>query len=169
MHQWLSKYKVRSLFYVGLIGIIGIVYWYVKQPAPAEIETRVPKQVAVEQLISIPISIDTKGRTINAAEIYLTFDPSLIKIESVSKEGSFFQLWIKDEPRFSNEKGEVSFAGGLPTPGFKGKGQVGLVTLRLLEAQETKLTFESKTRILLNDGLGTAIPLNLEPIVIRPK
>ncbi len=128
-----------------------------------------PEKIASEEKIHIPIFINTQKYIINAAEIYLRFDPSELQVVSVSKENSFFQLWITGEPKFSNETGEISFAGGLPTPGFSGKGQVGAVEIVAKKPGRHQLSFDGRTRILLNDGLGTAIPLNLRPIKFKVK
>ena len=123
----------------------------------------------INKKISIPIEINTQDKTINAAEAYLTFDPKAIRVESVSKSDSFFTIWITDEPKFSNEKGEISFAGGLPNPGFKGKGVIGSVEITPLKTGWQTLTFDARTRLLLNDGLGTESPLEKELIRIKVK
>lgn len=133
----------------------------------ANISADLPDSINVNQTLTLPITINTAGATINTAEVYLTFDPKALKVESVSKDNSIFKLWVADEPKFSNEKGEISFAGGLPTPGFKGRGQIGSVKLTPLKAGRTEINFDSKTRALLNDGIGTEIKLKLDPIKIK--
>ncbi len=84
----------------------------------------------------------------------------------MNKDGSFFTLWVKDQPAFSNSTGDISFAGGVTNPGFTGQGKVGSVILTANKALKTQLTFEPNTTVLLNDGLGTAIPLHLKPIEV---
>ncbi len=117
--------------------------------------------------ITLPIVIDTAGKTINAAQVFLKFDPKVTQVESVDKDGSFFTVWVKDQPTFSNTGGDISFAGGIFTPGFKGQGRVGSVTLVAKGATKTKLSFASTTSVLLNDGQGTAIPLQLDPLEVN--
>jgi hypothetical protein len=138
-------------------------------PKKVTIAAEIPSSIKVNQKITLPIFIDTSGLIINAAEVYLKFDPATLKVESASKENSFFQLWITDEPKFSNDKGEISFAGGLPKPGFQGRGQIGSVNIIPLKSGLQTLSFDQKSRILLNDGVGTEAPLKLEPIKIKVK
>jgi hypothetical protein len=151
-----------------LVGAIG-VFAFSRPLKKATIVAEGVKTVQVNEKVTIPIFIDTAGATINAAEMYLTFNPNELRVDSISKEPSFFVLWIKDQPAFSNETGTISFAGGLPTPGFSGKGQVGSVTIIAKKHGTIKLTFDPKTRILLNDGIGTVVPLRLLPITLRAK
>jgi hypothetical protein len=122
-------------------------------------------KIAVEQ--NLPLTIDTAGATINAAEIYLKFNPDQVEVLSVNKEKSIFSFWVTDQPTFSNEKGEITFAGGLPTPGFSGSGQVGSVKIKPKKTGDISFVFEDKTRALKNDGLGTQINLHLSPITIE--
>jgi hypothetical protein len=161
-----KQLRIKIIVFAAIIvgAGIGAMIFYNKAPKTARITAEVPSGISVSQSIDLPIFIDTRDYTINAAEVYLTYDPQLVTVESVSKDNSFFQLWITDEPKFSNEKGQLSFAGGLPTPGFKGRGQIGTVTLKLLKPGHTNLTFDPKTRVLLNDGQGTAVPLYVAPI-----
>ena len=154
------KIIIAVLAILVIAGIIFLVFSKLNFARKAEISADLPKLIKVNQAITLPIIIDTTGETINAAEIYLKFDSQAIKVESVSKDNSFFELWITDEPKFSNEKGEISFAGGLPTPGFKGKGEIGQIIFIPKKSGWTEISFDSKTRALLNDGKGTAIPLS---------
>ena len=156
---------IPSIFIVAGLGW-GLAIYFKDQPKTARIIAEVPAGIGANQVITVPIFMDTQDYTINAAEVYLRYDPSKLQIDSVAKEDSIFQIWITDQPKYSNESGELSFAGGLPNPGFKGRGQIGTVTLRKLSPGATNIMFEDKTRILLNDGKGTAIPLFLSPITI---
>ncbi|HUC20751.1 MAG TPA: cohesin domain-containing protein, partial [Candidatus Polarisedimenticolaceae bacterium] len=158
---------IGLLFLVALVGAVIFVLNPPKKPTPkATIGSPATQEQGNHQL-KVPIEIDTGGRTINAAEIKLTFDPRVIEVVSVSKEKSFFKIWITNQPSFSNAKGTISFAGGIFTPGFSGKGQVGAVTLKSKRALTSELKFGSGTQVLLNDGKGTAVPLELSPIKIK--
>ena len=116
---------------------------------------------------NVPIILDSGNQTINAAEVFIHFDPQIIQVESISKDNSIFQIWITDSPSFSNTTGEISLAGGLPNPGFKGRGTVGRLKLRLLKQGVAKLQFLSRSRVLLNDGKGTSVPLVQDDITLR--
>ena len=168
------KFKIKKLFLAVLLMALAVSIYYMycvynRMPKKATIAAEIPSSIKVNQKMTLPIFIDTAGLAINAAEVYLKFDPKALEIKSVSKENSFFQLWITDEPKFNNEKGEISFAGGLPNPGFQGKGQVGKVVITPLKSGWHSINFDRKTRVLLNDGKGSEISLILKPIKIKVK
>lgn len=155
---------------VIVLIVAGFGFWrYNNRVRVATLTAEINSTPTLNQTLDLPIMIDTAGATINAAEIYLKFDPAAIRVEAVTKDNSFFQLWITDEPKFSNESGEISFAGGLPKPGFSGRGQIGSIKIIPLKTGQAEISFESKTRALLNDGKGTAIALELPPIQLEIK
>jgi len=161
--------KIRRSIIVGIIGFTAILaglYWYHTLPKHATITATISSPARVGEKVVVPIFIDTAADTINAAEVYLKFNPRALTVDSIMKEPSFFQLWIKDQPAFSNDSGTISLAGGLPTPGFKGRGQIGAVVFIPKVTGQHLLTFDPKTRILKNDGQGTFVPLRLAPIII---
>lgn len=150
-----------------ILAIIGFIALREQAAAPpsATILSGTPETVA-NRTITVPIEVDTAGQTINVAEVYLKFDPNLIQVQSVSKDSSIFNIWIPNQPAFDNTKGEISFAAGLPNPGYKGKGKIGSVTLSAKTPVTTKLIFDMRTQALLNDGQGTVLPLKLQPIEV---
>ena len=149
------------------VAVIGGIIIFSRKSSPKEASIGAPMPVAeTGHRVKLPIVINTAGQTINAAQIYLKFDPKVVQVESVSKEGSFFTLWVTDQPKFDNKSGHISFAGGIFTPGFHGQGQVGSVTLVAKSATKSQLTF-TNTQVLLNDGQGTAVPLKLDPIQVN--
>lgn len=155
------------LFLVIVILAISLIINRI--PDAGRIYTTSRRSYPINQQVEVPIFIDTQGRNINAAEVYLNVDPTKVRIDGVTKNNSFFTLWVKDQPSFSTADGTVSFAGGLPTPGFSGRGQIGTVKLTILSSGNRRLRIDPKTRILLNDGKGTSIPLLMDPITIRGK
>lgn len=152
-----------------LLALLAIVAYFLFRPTKGAKEATITapniKQGSGHR-VTVPIVINTGGKIINAAQIFLKFDPQQVQVEAMNKEGSFFTVWVKDQPAFSNDKGDISFAGGIFSPGFKGQGRVASVTLVSKRATKTQLTFTPETSVLLNDGLGTAIPLHLEPIKV---
>lgn len=161
--------SLRLRIFLLLVGLASATVLFLIWPStPATITTNTSGG-AINQEIAVPIVIDTAGQTINAAELHLQYDPKIITVTRVEKSPSIFTLWIKDQPAFDNGQGTISLAGGLPQPGFKGEATVGTVFLRSNQAVEAKLTFGPETRILINDGLGTALPLQLKPLRVKIK
>lgn len=168
----LSNKKIIIFLLVAVIGIVFLAigaelfYKWQKNNSQSKISLEVRGDQKVGDVVDIDINIDTHNSTINAAEVYLTFDPVYLEIQVVEKSDSIFPIWL-GEPRFSNLEGTASFAGGLPTPGFKGRGKMGIIKAKLIKSGKTEISFSKKSRMLLNDGEGTAVPLQLGPIQLN--
>lgn len=162
----------RRRLFVGIVAlaVLGALYWlYVlyNQP-PAKITLGVPKNIAVGQEISVPLKLSMRA-TMNAAEFYFTFPTDLLEVIRVDTAGSFYQLWVTGSPKFDNATGELSFEGGLPTPGFSGNdGLVGTVVFKPKQAGSSQITLnEEKSRVLANDGKGTEIEASFRPVRVE--
>jgi hypothetical protein len=104
---------------------------------------------------TVSVIVDSAGKSINAAEGTLSFDPNQIAVVSASRSNSIFSLWVT-EPSFSNSAGTVSFSGGSPA-GYSGSaGSVMSVTFRAKTAGTARLTL-SQGAVLANDGKGTNV------------
>lgn len=104
----------------------------------------------------VGVSIDSEGVAINSGEGVLNFDSRFLAVDKISTDGSIFKFWVQG-PAFSNSAGTISFAGGLPSPGYTGsKGEVMKITFRGVGAGASGLTFDSGA-ILANDGAGTNV------------
>lgn len=159
--------KRRPLFYLCLIVAVMAILFYNWPRTPATvvvIDAIIKERSIVGHSLTLSLTIRTGTAAINAAEVYLTFDKTKIRIESVSSESSIFSFWVPGQPKFSNEQGEVSFIGGRANPGFVGEGRIGSVTITPLSPGRQIINFAPTTQALLNDGLGTAMPLITSPI-----
>lgn len=115
---------------------------------PASARARVGEQFTVKVMIS------SAQEAINAAEAVIRFPSAQLEVVRLSKSGSIFTIWA-EEPRLEN--GLISFAGGLPTPGFKGSaGTVLTIVFRAKASGSALLRFEQGA-ILADDGFGTNI------------
>lgn len=159
----------NTRYFLILIGIalaIGmLLFAFTREKTPGKIFFDAPHSTTVNQQFEVKLYIGSSV-AVNAAELYFTFPKELVKVESINKDGSIFALWIKNQPTFNNSAGEISFAGGLPTPGFKArKGLVATVKFIGISRGEGKLLLDSKkSRMLANDGLGTEVEAVFEPI-----
>ncbi len=107
---------------------------------------------------SVDLTINTFGESINAAQVKLQFDPKILEVKSVSKEGSIFNFWLK-EPTFSNDTGIIEFIGGTPS-GVSGSSlQVVSVTFSAQTLGTSDLVFINAS-ITASDGSGTNISGN---------
>jgi hypothetical protein len=104
---------------------------------------------------TVRVVVNTSGKSINAAEGSLKFNPSELSVVSVTRSGSIFNLWVT-EPTFSNSAGTVSFSGGLPSGYTGASGNIMSVTFRAKGSGASKVTFNSAS-VLANDGAGTNV------------
>lgn len=104
---------------------------------------------------TVRVVVNTSGKSINAAEGTLSFNPSELSVVSVNRSGSIFNLWVA-EPSFSNSGGSISFSGGLPSGYTGGSGNIMTVTFKAKGSGASKISFSSAS-VLANDGAGTNV------------
>jgi hypothetical protein len=97
--------------------------------------------------------INTKGESVNALEIKISFNAGQLEVVDISKGDSVLKLWAQD-PVYSNNTGEVSFTGGIPG-GFEGDGKLVSIIFRAILPGSAAISFQDGSKILLNDGQGT--------------
>jgi len=106
--------------------------------------------------IVVSVKVDTGGMPINVVKTTLHFPQDKLAVIDISKDNSIFSLW-PEEPKFSNESGEISFLGGAPQPGFTGKdGQIIAIKFKAKERGIAVFSF-GESAILASDGKGTNI------------
>jgi type II secretory pathway component PulM len=102
------------------------------------------------------LMMDTGGQAVNAAEGTLSFSTRYLQVDSISTAGSVFKFWSQD-PAFSNSSGNITFGGGLPSPGVSSpSAKILSVTFRAVGDGRATVHVESGG-ILANDGIGTNI------------
>jgi len=123
----------------------------------------------------VEMKIDTEGECINTIEANLSFSQDILKAVDFSQGKSIITLWVKS-PEINQEKGEISFRGGIPG-GYCGRipgdpeasnslGKIifripGMIVGELMESSaEVKILDTSQ--VLLNDGLGTKAKLTTQ-------
>jgi len=105
---------------------------------------------------SVSVFINSDGAAINAAQSVVYFSADKLKVIEISKAGSIFTLW-PEEVVYSNSEGKITFAGGLPSPGYTGeKGKILTIVFQGKSAGEAKVYFRDEA-ILANDARGTNI------------
>jgi len=147
------KYKVKIVFY-ALLGF----YLLFAHGLHAATLSVLPSssRVAVGNIVSVRVTTNTSGKSINNAEATVQFSPDLLEVVSVSKSSSIFTLWV-EEPVFSNYDGTISFNGGVANPGFNGSGgSVATITFRAKKVGTASVIFRDGA-IRENDGLGTDV------------
>lgn len=121
-------------------------------------------RMVVGETFSLAIRMNTGGVAVNAAEGSIVYDAQKLTVISISKTGSVFTIWAS-EPEFSNAEGTISFAGGIPNPGYSGSSGLALtINFKAKSATtvrgQTEIVFVSGA-VLANDGEGTNILASL--------
>ena len=105
---------------------------------------------------SVTLFINTQGVFINASQAKIIFPPEKLKLINISKSDSIFTLWVQ-EPIFSNEKGEISFGGGLPSPGYIGEaGKIITIFFQGKTKGQAQVNLKNEV-ITANDPRGTNV------------
>jgi hypothetical protein len=111
---------------------------------------------AVGKTFVASVMLDSGGGVgVNAADGALSFDPSLLAVQSISKENSVFNLWTSN-PSFSNTAGTVDYSGGSNDAYTGSSGDVVDVTFKVLAAGSASVKFSSASA-LAADGQGTNV------------
>ena len=126
---------------------------------PAEIKAAILSLEAgqaeynVGDIFMADVILDSQGEYINAVEVKIKFDPKILRAEDFSNGNSILTLMV-EQPIFSNQGGEIFFAGGIPN-GFEGKkGLLGRIVFKATAAGSANIEFLSGSRTLLNNGAG---------------
>lgn len=110
-----------------------------------------------EDIFVVKVKLDTEEEKINAIKMELSFPPEILEVIDISRGDSILSLW-PEEPLFSNEKGIVSFIGGIPQ-GFSGQSKLVSIPFRVISQFDSfvlaEIMFENNSLVLLNDGLGS--------------
>lgn len=108
----------------------------------------------VGEEFSVKVTLNPQGTGVNAADGTVTFDPAVLSVSSVNRDGSAFSLWTS-EPAFSNSAGTVTFSGGTPTA-FTNSGTI--VTIKFKgKAAGVATVSVSKGSVLAADGKGSDV------------
>lgn len=162
----------KNLLRIILVALIlGGAYYYFNQnkPTTGQIDLDVPSSSTAGEIFEVPLTV-TVPVAINAGEFVFRFPSNLLTVKEIKTDDSIYQLWITNSPSFSNTEGTISFAGGLPSPGFTGTGTVATVVFEAKSAGIAEITIDdSQSRLLANDGLGTVIPAQFNPVKLTIK
>jgi hypothetical protein len=108
----------------------------------------------------VPILLNTRGRSINGIEVRINFDKNKLTIINPSNGTSIIGVWV-EPPGYDNARGTASYVGVVPNGITTEAGLIGVITFKAKTTGLASVSIASNSKILLNDGLGTAATLNL--------
>lgn len=149
LFQTINHYLTRTF-------ILLLCYFAFFSVASAATLTLAPSTgtYSVGQTFNATVRAVPGGDNINAVEATLGFDPAVLSVVSISKNGSAFSLWTT-EPTFSNAAGTIEFGGGSPTP-FTSTSDLVVITFRTVAPGTGAVTFDAAS-VLAADGRGTDV------------
>jgi len=148
------KYGKRLMF-LGVIGFAFVVCVGTTEAASLSV-TSPSVNITAGDIVTVKVVVNADGQAVNTAEGVLQFPTDVLQALSLDKSSSIFSIWVED-PSFSNQTGQVSFSGGLPTPGYVGSnGTVLTVSFRAKRAGVATFSLADAT-VRANDGLGTNV------------
>jgi hypothetical protein len=160
----LHRRQLASLAGIGIIlgwlfinpqTTIGVVHAATASSAVLSISPATGSY-APGQTFTASVMLDSGGGVgVNAADGHLTFDPTLLAVQSISKDNSVFNLWTSN-PTFSNTAGTIDYSGGSNNTYTGSAGDVVDITFQALAAGTAALNFASATA-LAADGQGTNV------------
>jgi hypothetical protein len=146
--------------------LIAVILIFSAMPVFAARFSITTTELVVNKEKAVSLIINTEDEEINAIELKLKFSPSDFLIKDISDANSIISLWV-ERPKFSNEKGEISFSGIIPG-GYPGvilkenqikEGQ--LLKIILIPKRLAEVSFQiEEAKVLLNDGKGTEAKLS---------
>ncbi|MEA3272147.1 MAG: cohesin domain-containing protein [Patescibacteria group bacterium] len=147
--------KIIFLLFLSLSFLL-MPFFAVSQSEASLYLTPQSKSYNLGQTFKTTLFVSANEQSTNAVEAIVEFPANLLEVISVSKASSILEFW-PEEPNFSNKNGIISFAGGLPTPGFNGNvGQLITITFRAKNNGTANVHILSGA-VLANDGFGTNI------------
>ncbi len=132
--------------------------------------------VHVSETVDVSVVLDVAGTPANAVESTLVYDPEVFDLVRIEEANSMVTLWI-DSPQAAvgTDDGQIHFSGVNPagfgvqlTPPVNGVVP-GTVFIAVFKAQaEAQANFSlNDTRVLSNDGTGTALPVTTLPLSLN--
>ncbi len=111
----------------------------------------------VGSTFSVSFYVNTADEFINVVDADILFPPDKLQVVSPSTGSSFINVWAI-QPSYSNTEGTLSFRGAVPSPGINtDAGLISTVVFRVKSVGTAAVRFSGKSKVLLNDGLGTNV------------
>lgn len=160
MNSMMIRIRNRNIWEINFLIILFLVFIFFSTPVFAQKSASLflspsSGSYQVGKTFSINLAVRSEQQAVNAAEATLKFDPTIIRVKSISKSGSIFTLWPV-EPNFSNSGGTITFTGGSPNAYKGSSGRIITVTFEGLKEGTASVNF-TDGRALAADGLGTDI------------
>ncbi len=113
--------------------------------------------VGLDRQQKIGIRITTGGETVNAAQVFIRFDPAQVRIDDILMEHSFCDTQLVLQKDINNRKGLVALACFKPDGSSADRLTLAELVVSPLRPGVATLKFTSDSGVFANDGLGTNV------------
>jgi len=136
-------------------------------PEPHQLKLLGPVGVVrIGETFTVEVRIDSIGEVINAAELYLNYNPQQLTLTQISRAQSAFTLW-PEEPRDDSTTGQVSLVGGRPGGLVSVDGTIATLSFHATQTGDAVLTADrQRSGVYLHDGAGTRRAVSVQPATI---
>lgn len=110
----------------------------------------------VGSTFEVSVVTDTKGQTINAVQLNISFPVDKLQLVSPSAGNSIISIYTTP-PKYDNSTGKIEIIGGIPNGINTSNGLITKLTFRVKGVGSASLRFTGDLQILLNDGRGTNV------------
>lgn len=150
-----------SLFVAGSLGAQTINIEASKLLAHSEVYFSPRSGSFVEgSTFQVPIFVNTRGRSVNGIEVRISFDKNKLAITNPTGGVSIIGVWV-EPPGYDNTQGTASYVGVVPNGITTEAGLIGTITFKVIGTGRATVNVSSRSKILLNDGMGTETMLDL--------
>jgi len=105
-----------------------------------------PPKVKIGEAFEVRVLLDTGGRQVNTVATSLTFPTQALAFRGLERGHSLIQYWLDDRL----EGNVVKLTGGLPSPGFKGLGELASVRFIAQRAGVVNVAFSEQALVYEN-------------------
>ncbi|MBI4128019.1 MAG: hypothetical protein HY459_03015 [Parcubacteria group bacterium] len=110
----------------------------------------------VGNTFEVSLYLNTEGDSVNTIEAYVQFPPDKLQLVSPSAGQSIIGIWVS-QPKFNNQTGTTELQGGIPGGITTSSGLVTKFVFRVKSTGSAIVKIQDRSRVLLNDGLGTDV------------
>lgn len=122
------------------------------------------EQIHEGQDFSVEWYLDTQGESINTIDITLEFTSETLEVTDVSYGNSLVNLWVQ-QPIYDNTSGTIQLTGASPGGWANTRVPLFRTSLKAVRAGKADIRIRNTSRVLKNDGNGTAATLQFKPVV----
>lgn len=159
--------KIIGLLALGLLFVHGAA---VAQTINLDARALIPRvEVSVNprsgsfvegSTFEVPILINSKGQSINGVEIRISFDKNKLSVVNPTNGKSIISVWTQ-APVYDNTNGTVFYSGVVPGGVTTESGLVATIIFKAKSPGRAGVSINTRSKVLLNDGLGTETVLDL--------